>query len=915
MRKFTIFRHRTSKNLWFGVFFMLLCCGTSGQAQRKLISASFSNEPLDQVLRTLEGLDQYRFVFNYSETDGYRVTQTLSGVDMNTALSRVLTGLPFTYSMEGTRVTVRKSAAAETAPASPLGRTDRIEVSGRVTDGSGLPLVGVSIADRSSGRGTVTDAQGHYAVLVQPGSILTFSYMGYHTRQIPVGTPDAGRTILNVVMVIEDQEIDEVVVDGYRTISRERVGGAYTIITEQELSRKPVSNISSALTGMVPGMATTVSTIDGQNRFVIRGQGTLAQNSSTADNRIDTDPLIVVDGFPIQGFTSNNFGADGIRNSMDPFATINPNDVETITVLRDAAATSIYGARAANGVIVITTKKGKSGKPNISVSGHVSISSKPDLGYAFNMADTKSTFWYMENLRQYYSGYQSSWYNPYNYPSEADYVYINDVAALMLEHEMGHITQTEFDRRKSEMLANDGKWKKDLGKLVYRNAVTQQYNLSIRGGSEQMNYSFSAAYDKEDTCQQGNDNQRIMLNLTNQFKLSGRLTLDLGINTGFSQQTNNDVPLTALKNSISPWHRIVDDQGNYSHISANSYATGATDNTLSTAATIYYPILMSEYEGKTPASWFYNPVQDSKYIDNTSDRFTTRIHAALNYRVLQNLQVRLSGQYERNQYKSHMYYKPESYLVRNYYNLYSTYNEATGLYDSYFDTGGGNFTDKGNQYEDYNLRAQADYSGSFGLHDVVLSAGTEVTASTQENNATLWRYGYNENTNSVLSTTDYINYYTNIFGNQVRMPYKAPGNLYTYEDRYFSAYLNAAYTYRAKYTLTASARTDASNFQAKDTRDKFSPFWSVAGVWLISGEEFLVDVPWIDLLKFRTSIGEAGFAAGKYRTSSVTTVSTSSGSIQYSNNEPYNGISARGNSSLTWEKSRTFDIGLDFRLW
>jgi len=520
----------------------------------------------------------------------------------------------------------------------------------------------------------------------------------------------------------------------------------------------------------------------------------------------------------------------------------------------------------------------------------------------------------MENLRKYYSGYQSTWNNPYNYPTEPNYVYINDAAALMLELELGHITQAEFDSRKAQMLADNGKWKNELNKLVYRNAVTQQYNLSIRGRSEHMNYSFSAAYDKEDTYQRGNDNQRIMLNFMNSFKLHERVTLDLGVNTSFSKQNNNAVPMTALKNSISPWTRIRDDQGNYNHIAAPSAATGATDNTLSTSSTVYYPILMSDYEGKTPASWFYNPVQDSKAMDNTSDRFTTRINAAINYRLIAGLNLRVSGQYERNQYKSHMYYKPDSYLVRNYYNLYSTLNPATGLYDSYFDAGG-IFNDRGNTYEGYNFRAQADYSQSFGLHDVVFSAGTEVMSSTQKNDATIWRYGYNENTNSVLSTTDYISYFTDIFGNQVRMPYKAPGGLYTYEDRYFSAYANAAYTYNGKYTLTASARTDASNFQARETRDKFSPFWSVAGVWLLSGEDFLTQVPWLNMLKFRTAVGEAGFAAGKYRASAITTVSTSSGSIQYSNNEPYNSISARGNASLTWEKSRTFDVGLEFRMW
>lgn len=910
MQKITKLLHCTPKKVIFAVFFMLFMlfyAGASGQAYLGRLNASFSNEPLAEVLKTLESQSGYRFVFNYNEMDGYKVTQALSNVDIKTALTRVLIGHPFEYVIEGSRITVKKLTVSDSGT-----QTIPVQmhtVTGRVSDQSGNPVTGATIVDASSRRGTLTDANGYYSLSVQSNSSLIFSHVAYQTQTVVVGS----RTTVNVRMVVAEKEIESIIVDGYRTISRERAGGAYTMITKEELGRKSVSNISSALTGMVPGMSTAVSTVDGQNRFVIRGRGTLQ------DTQTDTDPLIVVDGFPIQGFiTAKQFGnpldGDGIRNSIDPFATINPNDVETITVLKDAAATSIYGARAANGVIVITTKKGRSGDVlNINVSGHVSISSKPNLDYAFNMADTENTFWYMENLKKYYSGYQSTWFNPYNYPTQPNYVYINDAATLLLEYDRGNITESQFNSRKAEMLANDGKWKKELNKLVYRNAVTRQYNIALRGGADKVSYSFSASYDKEDTYQKGNDNQRITLNFMNNYRLNNKFSLELGMNTGFTKQTNNGVSLSTLKNCISPWTRFMDDDGNYTHIAANIALPGNGATTVY-EPTVYEPILSSTYAGKTAASWYYNPVEDSKYMDNTSDRFTTRINSALNYNIIDGLRLKLSGQYERNQYEERKYYKQESYYVRNYYNLYSARNSSTGMYDTYFNAGG-IFNEKGNNYQGYNLRAQVDYNKSFDRHDIVVSGGTEVNSSTQKNIPATWRYGYNDKTNAILSTTDYVTYYTNIFGANVRMPYIAPWNLYTYEDRFFSAYLNIAYTYDGKYTLTASGRTDASNYQSQSSRDKFSPFWSVAGVWLISHENFLKDVEWIDMLKFRAAVGEAGFSAGRYKVSSITTVNTYPGSIQYSNNEPYNGISSRGNSMLTWEKSRTFDLGLEFRLW
>jgi hypothetical protein len=329
---------------------------------------------------------------------------------------------------------------------------------------------------------------------------------------------------------------------------------------------------------------------------------------------------------------------------------------------------------------------------------------------------------------------------------------------------------------------------------------------------------------------------------------------------------------------------------------------------------MYYPILMSKYEGKTAASWLYNPVEDRQYMDNTGKRVNARLFASLEYNVIDGLNVSARGQYERNQYAGRATYEPQSYLVRNYVNTYSTLNSVTGRYDTYFPTGG-IFNDAEETFEGYNLRGQIDYHKTFGKHSVRALAGSEVISSSHVNVPNIWRYGYNRNTNAVLGTVDYVTQKPNIFGSSVRLPFTAPGGLTSLQDRFFSAYADAEYTYNDRYTLTSSFRTDASNFQAEDVRDKFSPFWSVGGSWLASREEFMDGGDWVSYLKFRTSLGVAGFAAGKSGAASVTTLSTSSGSIIYTNNEAYNSISARGNPMLTWEKSRTFNIGADFGLW
>ncbi|MDR0795336.1 MAG: SusC/RagA family TonB-linked outer membrane protein [Tannerella sp.] len=791
------------------------------------------------------------------------------------------------------------------------------QVTGTVTDaatGETLPFVTVMV--KGTAIGTATSEQGIFTISVPNAeSVLTFTFVGYEMLELRanVSRPMIVRMLLSATM------LESVVVTGYQTISRERATGSYVIAGEDVLNKKPSGNISGALTGIIPGLITVSSDLNGQNRFLVRGRGTLRQtqvDQLPEDYQLSMDPLIVVDGMPIQGFTHSTLGGAGFLNTRDPFSTVNPNDVETITVLKDAAATSIYGARAANGVIVITTKKGKGAeKLNIRVDAFTSIGAKPDLDYAFNMASTENTIWYQEHLRTYYPSYQNTWYNPYNYPNEPWAYYINDVARDMLEHyERGNIaTLQELRARQAEMIARGDQWKKDLNKYVYRNSVNQQYSISFRGASEKLNYSLSAAYDNNNGYLIGNNNRRFLLNSINNYKLSERLTFNFGFNASLMNSTNNGINFNTLRNSISPWSRLVDENGNFIHIASKDIQFPGGGMIPGGATTVYEPVYRNLYDGKMPANWFYNPVKDRDCMDNTAERLTARLTGGLDYKITDDLKVNVSGQYERNQYSQHSLFRSESYLVRNYNNRFSTFNPATGVYASNFPKGG-IFNNRGDLYVGYILRGQVDYSKNFDKHDIAVIAGTEVISSTHSNNPVLWRYGYNENTKAVSTALDYVTQQINMFGTRVNSPYAAPGTLVIHEDRFFSAYANAAYTYNNKYTATASFRTDASNYQSKSMREKFSPFWSVGASWILSREDFMNGIDWVDFLKLRTSFGEAGLAAGKGLTATVTTLGNVNGDV-YSNYEPRTQVSVRGNPTLTWEKSRTFDAGVEFRLW
>jgi tonB-linked outer membrane protein, susC/ragA family len=841
-------------------------------SQQVRLSMTWEEASIKQIISEIKKNSEFSFVYSDADIAGVKCKNvSFKDAAVEDILNSCLKDTRLKFSIEEKTIVIWKD----------MTRLEKKEekriVKGVVVDKQGIPLPGATVVLKGTTSGVVSDSIGRFEIkLPERGvHVLVFSFVGMKKQEIAVEK----KSFIRVVLEEDSEYLDDVVVTGYQTISKERATGAYAIVNAQTLEQKPTANIAAALNGLVPGLTLQSSSVGETPRFVIRGKGTLQ------DDQSDSDPLIVVDGFPISGYTEGS----------DPFATINPNDVESISVLKDAAATSIYGARAANGVIVITTKKGKAGsKLDISADAYWSVSSRVDLDYYFNMASAENQFRYVELVNKYVPINSAS--DPYT-NSQYHRIYMSEPYRLIFERDLKHnITDADYQETRKRLieLGNRNVWKDDLNDYIFRNALRSQYNVALRGMTERMNYAFSASYDDEKGYLKGNDKQRIMLNMTTSAKLTKNLTFDISLHSMFSKANNNGADVATIKRNFSPWSRLVDDDGNFIHV--------PFDNT------IYEPILNSVYEGKTPADWHYNPAEDRKYMDNDTKTVNYRVQGGFNYATTWGLNVSAKGQYEWRRYTNHQEYDPESYYVRNYYNTFSKLNEATGLYDSYFPQGG-IFTDGGHVYEAYNLRGQADYTLNKDRHIFTVLAGMEVLSSTVETTPAITRYGYNKYTNSVATTIDYQSQqFTDIFGQQTSNPYQTLGSLSVWEDRFFSVYANVAYTFDDKYSFTASFRTDASNFQSKSQRDKFSPFWSIGGSWLLSREGFLKQINCIDQLKLRASFGVAGVAAGKKGTSSVTTVATNDGNVIFPGS---NSINARGNETLTWEKSRTFNIGLD----
>jgi len=365
------------------------------------------------------------------------------------------------------------------------------KITGTVTEENGAPLPGVNILVKGTQTGTVSDFSGKYSINAASTGVLEYSYLGYKTRVININ----GRTKIDVSMELSSETFDEVVVVGYGTTKRADVTGSVASIDKDVLKERPITNIEEALQGQVTGLS--VSSTGGQpgaaTKMNIRGISSVSGSSQ---------PLIVVDGFPISDVsTSGGGGLEGFSSQMSSFSYINPDDIESVEVLKDASATAIYGNRGANGVILITTKNGKrKGDAGITYSTYFGIQEMKERIDVMNFND--------------YTTYQQTM-NPGNRlftaPNGTPYVFA-DTEAMNVN------------------------WQDE----IYRTGFTQNHSLSVQGRSENTNYAFSTSY---------NQNESVLIE-TNFEKLTSRVSLDhqfndvvtIGGNLSYSNIVNKGVP-------------------------------------------------------------------------------------------------------------------------------------------------------------------------------------------------------------------------------------------------------------------------------------------------------------------------------------------------------------------------------------
>lgn len=773
-------------------------------------------------------------------------------------VSKVLSGLllPFTFTYEiiGDQIVIKFDNTSSRPPSQDQTEKQRFPIKGKVTDGNGSPLPGATVKIKGGPALATTDSNGEFEINnVADSTVLQVSFVGYLTKEIAV----TNANYLTVTLENGSAQLNEVSVvsTGYQTIPKERATGSFAQPNKQMYADRVSTDVLSKLSGITSGLllnANTLNTKSGKIDLNIRGRSTIFANDQ---------PLVVVDNFPYSGDINN----------------INPNDVESITILKDAAAASIWGVRAGNGVIVISTKQGKLNQPlKIGFNSNLTITNKPDLNYNPNQLDA-STYIDLEQFLFNKGFYDSRLNNTTTFPV------VSSVVELLASQRTGTITTTDLSNKLNTLRSlniND-----QLSKYFYQKATNQQYALNLSGGSNKATYYFSVGYDKNLPSVKENAYQRLTLNTQNTFRPFSRLELNVGLNV---IQTNlkTDNTLSQTANSIFPYTQIADEQGQPLPITygyRQSYITSAP--------------------AKGFLDWSYYPLKELGLADNTSKNIDLRITTGAKYTFVKGLNAEVKYQYQRFNTQNRNYSSQQTYYARNLINQFSilTAGKVTG----YNIPVGGILGLSNTNTSSSNVRGQLNYNLNLGNHELSAIAGYELSEVSSDNYASTL-YGYNDDlaTFANVNTTSSIK--INPSGSStINSGLGVGGTL----DRFRSTFANLAYTFRGRYTLSGSGRIDGSNYFGVETNQKNVPLWSAGAKWSIDQENFY-KLTWLPILKMRVTYGYNGNLDR-----SVTGVTT----FQYFSNATWTNlryalISNIGNPELKWEKTAITNFGIDFGL-
>lgn len=725
-------------------------------------------------------------------------------------------------------------------------------VNGRVVDNSGKGIQSVNIYYNN--KISTSDSLGYFKLNLTEGKHrISFKSIGFFSKDSILTMPLKE----DLIVVLQDNiaAIEEVVINtGYQKIPKTRSTGSFGIIENKDLYLQVESNLIHKLEGLVSGYNIDRKTNGaGGYGIMIRGLSTIRGSRS---------PLIILDNFPYEGDISN----------------LDPNEVENITILKDAAAASIWGAKAGNGVIVISTKKSGFNNPlKVNVSANSKINQVPDLFYkprisSSDMVDVEN---YLFDLGYYKSLESNIAQTP-----------LSEVVETRIAQRDGIITTQVANAIIENLRSFD--LRNEINDKVFRTPISQQYAFDISKGNNVSNWMLFGGFNNQ-IDELNNGNQKFNIRYANNFKLGSNVRIGSKIHYtigNLSQGLPNVIDLNVSSGILPLYTRLYDEAGNQLPVLRN-----------------YRKKYLDGLSNKGLLDWNYYPLSENNNIDysNKTREFIGNLN--VDFKLSNDLNLNASYQFSNQVGLIKNFYSEQSYFTRDLINRF-TQIDGNGLIKYVIPKG--EIRDfSSNDSERHNLRSQLNFDKEFGRHNISALVGGEVSMADLESTSSRF-YGVNSESLNLVNV-DYVNAYkTFVNGSNAFIP---NGNsLGGLNNRSISLYFNGAYTFNNKYTFSVSARRDAANTFGLKINDKWNPLFSSGFSWLASNEQFYkIDV--LPYLRFRGTFGSSGNTDPSM--SAVTTIIYSSVASPYTLSPQANFFNFQ-NPQLHWEKVYMFNLGLDF---
>jgi TonB-linked SusC/RagA family outer membrane protein len=727
-------------------------------------------------------------------------------------------------------------------------------ISGIIRNSINEPVQSATIKAVRSALTIKSNTNGRFTIrLTIIPDTLQITHVGYNPVSLVVTSTNQP---LSIELQPTSTELETIVINtGYQKVKPNEINGAVTQVNNKLLNQQVGTNILKRLESVTSGLAFNTGYGNGnaQSKTAISIRGLSTINGPL-------DPLIVVDNFIYEG---------DIRN-------INPNDVESITVLKDAAAASIWGARAGNGVIIISTKKGLfNQKLKAEFNSTFTITQKPDLSQqpAMDIAD------YID-MEQFLFGR-----GYFNSTINRRYMALPPSVEIFLKRRNGQISAADSATEINKLKTYNSR--DQYTKYMYQEAAVQQYALNLRGGSSNLAWLVAGAYDKT-VDHLSSEYEKLNVRFNNTYKPIKKLEIELNAYYTSAKSTSGKPSYSTVTNVNGrhvPYVRLADEAG-----TALSVPQLYRDVYVYTAG-----------QGKL-LNWKYYPLEDYKHSRGITNIDELMAGLGLTYQLLPFLNINVSYQYQQQRSNAKTHADLQSFNTRNTINLFSQLNRNTGIVN-YIVPMGGILTLSNSNRKSQNLRAQLNFNKTWAAHQLTAIAGSEAREVEAFGNGAIY-YGYKENPLS-FANVDFVNTYITTIGRSQTIA--GPAGLTETNNRFLSFYANASYSYRQRYSVSASARKDGSNILGVNINDKWKPLWSAAVGWLIADEGWY-HLSWLPYLKARASYGYSGNVD-----ISRSALPVAYYSPDFTTNLPSAVISTLNNPELRWEQIGQLNLGIDFK--